>query len=96
MAMIPEEPRASSGKIKAKYDVPDPKQAPDLYVQGGLDQARALAQLEVVFEEKVPVFASGLGSPKFLLERAHAQGMMVWGWLAHPARPRSRSTRVST
>lgn len=34
-------------------------------------------QIEVVFEEKVPVFVSGLGNPGFLVERAHAQGMKV-------------------
>jgi NAD(P)H-dependent flavin oxidoreductase YrpB (nitropropane dioxygenase family) len=84
MAMIPEESRAFEQMIKAKYDVPDPKEAPDLYTWGGLDQSRALAQLEVIFEEKVPVFASGLGSPKFLLERAHEQGMMVWGLVGTP------------
>ncbi|PLW69161.1 NAD(P)H-dependent flavin oxidoreductase [Pseudohalioglobus lutimaris] len=84
MAMIPKESRDFEQQIKAKYDVPDPKEAPDLYTWGGLDQARALAQLEVVFEENVPVFASGLGSPKFLLERAHAQGMMVWGLVGTP------------
>ena len=84
MAMIPQEHRDFEQKIKAKYDVPDPKDAPDLHTWGGLDQSRALAQLEVVFEEKVPVFASGLGSPKFLLKRAHDQGMLVWGLVGTP------------
>jgi NAD(P)H-dependent flavin oxidoreductase YrpB (nitropropane dioxygenase family) len=39
----------------------------------------ALEQLEVLFEEKVPVFVSGLGSPGFMMERARAQGMKVMG-----------------
>lgn len=39
----------------------------------------ALEQLEVLFEEKVPVFVSGLGSPAFMMERARAQGMKVMG-----------------
>ena len=46
------------------------------------EESRALAQMEVIFEEKVPVFASGLGSPKFLLERAHAQGYDATGHTA--------------
>lgn len=39
----------------------------------------AKEQLEVVFEEKVPVFVSGLGSPGHLVSRARAQGMKVIG-----------------
>lgn len=34
-------------------------------------------QIEVILDEKVAVFASGLGSPGFMTERAHAQGMIV-------------------
>ena len=36
------------------------------------------AQMEVVIEEKVPVFASGLGSPAHWLERLHANGTVVF------------------
>ena len=64
--------------------MPDPKEAPDLYTWGGLDQKRALDQLEVIFDEKVPVFASGLGSPAFLLDRAHQLDMQVWGLVGKP------------
>jgi NAD(P)H-dependent flavin oxidoreductase YrpB (nitropropane dioxygenase family) len=35
--------------------------------------------LEVVFEERVPIFAAGLGDPEFLLPRARAQGMKLIG-----------------
>jgi enoyl-[acyl-carrier protein] reductase II len=35
------------------------------------------AQIEVVFEEKVPVLASGLGNPGAVVERAHEAGMKV-------------------
>ena len=34
-------------------------------------------QLEVVLEEKVDVYVSGLGNPEFILERAHQQNMKV-------------------
>jgi NAD(P)H-dependent flavin oxidoreductase YrpB (nitropropane dioxygenase family) len=41
-------------------------------------------QMEVIFDERVPVFASGLGSPAFLLKRAHELGMQVWGLVGKP------------
>ncbi|NMG00712.1 nitronate monooxygenase [Aromatoleum toluolicum] len=84
LAMIPPEQREFEQMIKRKYDVPDPKIAPDIHHWGGLDQKRALAQLEVIFDERVPVFASGLGSPAFLLKRAHELGMQVWGLVGKP------------
>ena len=34
-------------------------------------------QLEIVFEERVPVLSTGLGNPGDLIERAHAEGMLV-------------------
>ena len=64
MAMIPPQQREFERAIKTKYQVPDPKQAPDLYSWGGLDQKRALKQLDVVFDERVPVFASGTRLPR--------------------------------
>ncbi len=84
LAEIPQGHRDFEQQIKRKYNVPDPKQAPDLHIWGGLDQKRALAQVEVVFDERVPVFASGLGSPAFLLKRAHQLGMQVWGLVGRP------------
>ncbi len=84
LAMIPQEQRDFEQQIKRKYNVPDPKVAPDIHHWGGLDQKRALNQLEVIFDERVPVFASGLGSPAFLLKRAHELGMQVWGLVGKP------------
>ncbi|MFO1467722.1 MAG: nitronate monooxygenase [Steroidobacteraceae bacterium] len=84
LAEIPQAHRDFEQAIKRKHNVPDPKQAPDLHIWGGLDQKRALAQVEVVFDERVPVFASGLGSPAFLLKRAHQLGMQVWGLVGKP------------
>ena len=55
---------------------------------GGLDQKRAMDQLDVIFDQRVPVFASGLGSPAFLLERAHQLGMQVWGLVGKPKQAR--------
>ncbi len=93
LAEIPQEHRDFERKIKQKYDVPDPKEAPNLHIWGGLDQKRALAQVEVVFDERVPVFASGLGSPTFLVKRAHQLGIQVWGLVG---KPRQAKKQIAT
>jgi nitronate monooxygenase len=36
-------------------------------------------KIEVILDNKVPVFAAALGDPAFMTERAHAQGMKVIG-----------------
>jgi NAD(P)H-dependent flavin oxidoreductase YrpB (nitropropane dioxygenase family) len=41
-------------------------------------------RLEMLFDEQVPIFASGLGSPAFILEEAHAHGTKVWGLIGLP------------
>jgi len=79
MARIPQQQRDYAAMIKRKYDVPDPKGAIDLHQWGGLNQALGRAQLEVLLEERVPVIASGLGSPAFLLDAAHERGIKVFG-----------------
>lgn len=76
---IPAEQQAYADKIKEKYDVPDPKGPIDLYNWGGMNKELAHAQLDVLFEEKVPVIASGLGSPEFMLKTAHDLGIKVFG-----------------
>jgi NAD(P)H-dependent flavin oxidoreductase YrpB (nitropropane dioxygenase family) len=79
LSKIPEPHRAYAQMIKKKYDVPDPKVAPDLHRWGGLNQEIARKQLDVILEEKVPVFVSGLGSPAFIIKTAHERGMKVFG-----------------
>lgn len=79
MAEIPETHRAFAQEIKERYDVPDPKGQVDLHQWGGLNQELARAQLEVLLEERVPVIASGLGSPAFMLDAAHERGIKVFG-----------------
>ncbi len=78
--LIPPEHRNYVEKLRVQFDLPE--EAPegievdtDNYVLGtGVEE-----QIEVILEEKVPVFVSGLGSPGFMLERARAQGMKVLG-----------------
>lgn len=79
MAKIPETHRAFADDIKQRYDVPDPKGKVDLHQWGGLNQELARAQLDVLLEERVPVIASGLGSPAFMLDAAHERGIKVFG-----------------
>jgi len=87
--LIPQEHRDFLAKMREDNDIPDAKPerdggagiSPDL-----LKNARAA--LEVVFEEKVPIFASGLGSPAFILEEAHAAGTRVWGLVGLPRQAR--------
>lgn len=79
MSKIPESHREFARQIKDKYDVPDPKGAVDLHTWGGLNQELARAQLDVLLDERVPVIASGLGSPAFILDAAHERGMLVFG-----------------
>jgi len=78
-AQIPEEQRRFAESIKQRYDIPDPKGPIALHQWGGLNQAIARAQLDVVLEERVPVFVSGLGSPAFIVKTAHERGMKVFG-----------------
>jgi NAD(P)H-dependent flavin oxidoreductase YrpB (nitropropane dioxygenase family) len=79
MSKIPDTHREFARQIKEKYDVPDPKGPIALHQWGGLNQEMARAQVEVLLEERVPVLASGLGSPVFILEAAHERGMKVFG-----------------
>jgi NAD(P)H-dependent flavin oxidoreductase YrpB (nitropropane dioxygenase family) len=79
MAEIPDEHRKFAEHIKKKYDVPDPKGPVMMHEWGGLNQKMARAKLDVLLDERVPVLASGLGSPAFILETAHERGMKVIG-----------------
>lgn len=79
MTHIPAEQQAFADHIKEKYDVPDPKGPIDLHTWGGLNKELARNQLDVLFEHRVPVIASGLGSPEFMLGTAHELGLKVFG-----------------
>jgi NAD(P)H-dependent flavin oxidoreductase YrpB (nitropropane dioxygenase family) len=84
-AMIPQRHRDFVADLKEEAGAAEPKETPPSY--GDLLK-RSRDQLEVLFEEAVPIFASGLGSPAFALERAHAAGMKVWGLVGLPRQAR--------
>ena len=79
--LVPDEVRNGLKAILADLDVPwleappvETDTRPTLQGRGG---GMSDAQMEVVIEEKVPVFAAGLGSPAAWLDRLHANGTVV-------------------
>lgn len=44
-----------------------------------VDNDYALTVIKVILEERVPIFAAGLGDPKVIVADGHAQGMFVMG-----------------
>jgi len=83
-AQIPEAQREYAEDIKRRHEIPPAKNTPELYELGWMTQAVPRKQLEVVLDEKVAVLASGLGSPAFILDAAHEQGIQVWGLVGKP------------
>jgi len=75
ISQIPPEYKNYFAELRKKFNVPPPQDGDefDPHIMG----TGAAAQVDVVLDEKVPVFASGLGSPGFMMERARAQGMKV-------------------
>lgn len=68
----PDQLRREIRRVKSLTDRP---YAVDLLVAEGAPGMEAL--LDVMFEEQVPVFLSGLGSPGALVEEMHRRGMKV-------------------
>ncbi len=90
-AMIPQGHHDFVAKLKQEHKIPDAREPSGGGIGGVLGVGlleRSRAQLEVLFEEQVPIFASGLGSPAFVVERAHSEGMKVWGLVGLPRQAR--------
>jgi NAD(P)H-dependent flavin oxidoreductase YrpB (nitropropane dioxygenase family) len=83
-AKIPAEQREFVEDMKKRHELPAPKRTPELYELGWMTQDMPRKQLEVVLDEKVAVLAAGLGSPRFVLDSAHEQGIMVWSLVGKP------------
>lgn len=83
---IPEGHRAFIQQLTEDNDIPEPKEVPKAPRGDLLREART--KLDVILEEHVPIFASGLGSPAFILEEAHAAGTKVWGLVGLPRQAR--------
>jgi NAD(P)H-dependent flavin oxidoreductase YrpB (nitropropane dioxygenase family) len=81
-AMIPKEHSEFVEGLRQQYM--DPAQAgkeADEKLRDGyaIPSTNTAECLEVMFEEGVPIFVSGLGSPAFLMDRARDAGMKVMG-----------------
>lgn len=76
---IPQEHIDFVERLMRDNNIPDPK-TPGPYGTRRVDLMRkARAKFDVIIEEQVPIFASGMGSPAFILEEMHAAGIKVWG-----------------
>jgi len=70
--------------MKRRHNIPPPKRRPELFDLGWMNQEVPRKQLEVALDERVPVIASGLGNPSFVVKAAHERGMQVWGLIGKP------------
>jgi NAD(P)H-dependent flavin oxidoreductase YrpB (nitropropane dioxygenase family) len=94
-AQIPDEHRAFIQSLRDRYNLPPPAHRPE-NTENGLGSARGglfsqehgRRQLDVALEERVPLLASGLGSPAFVVEAAHARGIKVAGLIGRTRQAR--------
>lgn len=80
-AMIPEEHRRFARTIKEEYSIPAPKSPVS---QPPLTRESIREMVDMLYEEEVRIFASGLGSPADLVEEMQARGMTVISLVGKP------------
>jgi NAD(P)H-dependent flavin oxidoreductase YrpB (nitropropane dioxygenase family) len=61
--------------LKTEHKLPDL----DIEIKGGSTTSRPHESIRVILEERVPLFAAGLGNPGFMVDDAHAVGTKVIG-----------------
>ena len=76
-AALPQEHVTFVDGLRERFGVPAP--TPRRQERPPLTASIYREQVRVVLDERVPVFASGLGNPAFMVPEAHAQGMKVIG-----------------
>ena len=76
-AFLPAEELAFVDRLKEEIGIPDVEMPPLDVDSDMLSGAKKL--MDVILEERVPVFASGLGNPEYIIPQARAQGMKVIG-----------------
>lgn len=78
-AQIPQSYWDFIDRVMKENNIPEPK-TPGPWNTWQIDALRDQREvLELFMEEHVPIFASGMGSPAFILDRMHAAGVKVWG-----------------
>ena len=77
-AQIPQGHRDWVERLMREHGIPDPKGPPpdDVRLRGLRDTR---AKLGIMMEHRIPIFASGMGSPAFILDEMHEAGVKVWG-----------------
>ena len=86
-SQIPQGHRDFMDRLQSDNEIPDPK-TPAPWGRQGEIMTRARATLEAVLEERPPIYASGLGSPAFILDQMHERGMKVWSLVGLPRQAR--------
>lgn len=75
-AQIPQEHMRFIDQLREEFDIPKVERKNE---RPALSQNYYKRQVEVILEMRVPVFASGLGNPAWLVPDAHKIGMKVLG-----------------
>lgn len=75
LKMMPEKHQAWFAKVKTELGLPDT----ELMVRTDTTTMRPREAIDIVLEEKVPLFCAGLGNPGFMAAEAHAHGVKVLG-----------------
>lgn len=75
-------------KLKKELGIPEPKQREQMNLSEIADNTvwsgdLFKEQIEVILEQRVPVYAAGLGDPGFMVNEAHARGMKVISVVGH-------------
>jgi len=80
-ALVPEEHRRFARTIVDEYSIPPPKNPAS---QPPLTRESIREMVDMLFEEEVRIFASGLGSPADLVDEMHEHGMTVVSLVGKP------------
>ncbi|MBI2935532.1 MAG: nitronate monooxygenase, partial [Chloroflexi bacterium] len=81
---IPSEYWAFINKIKKEFNIPDPKAWREGKASGEgfgaslVTQETARKHIDLALEYRVPILASALGNPAFVLKEAHQRGLKVF------------------
>ena len=78
-SQIPEGHAQWVDQLMRDNNIPEPKTPGPWGVRRVDLLRRARAKFDVIIEEQVPIFASGMGSPAFILDELHEHGIKVWG-----------------
>ena len=76
---VPSEHRDFVEDLMQANDLPEPKTPGPWGTMRLRSLADTRAKLELFMEERIPIFASGMGSPAFVLDEMHDAGVKVWG-----------------